>query len=139
MAVKTIYVKFFKTPNGIEYKSLFKNGVAPDLNSALNQLTDTKEIMHDLYYYYDDVEDVEIGSFEPINGKKLIGRIPVKLHLSKDDVYKNSPHAVQYLLKNKADIEKQQEYINRLKNSKEETGNLINRLRSLIGGWKHES
>ena len=127
MSTKTIYIKFFKTDRGIEYKSLFKNGVAKDLDSAFKQLMNTDEIIHDLYYYYDDVENVEFGSFEPLSGRRLIGRIPVKLTLLKEPF--TGVHTVKHLLKNKDDIPKHHEYINRLKNPKKD---LLTRLKELI-------
>lgn len=132
MATRTIYIKFYKTDKGIEYKSLFQNGVAKDLNAAFEQLKNTDEIVHDLYYYYDDVEDAEIGSFEPMNGNRLIGRIPVKLYLTKEPPMGDLSHTVRYLLKNKDEIPKHQEYIKRLKNPRQD---LITRLKNLIGGW----
>lgn len=117
---KKFPVKFYKNidNNKIEYESGFTQGTASSLEDAFKEFS-RKDFIHDLLYYYDDVVDIEFGSFEPSltdkvkNGKQYLGQLKIRLDLS--DNWKDSEQSVAYLSKHKEEIPKHLQYIKRLK------------------------
>lgn len=112
-------IKFYRNKQGnIEFESSFIKGTDTDLNSALNSISNNKELEHDLYYYYDDVGDVRIGKFIPAEtprkskGREYLGQIEVMIDVSKE---LTGPNTLQYIAKNPEAYNQQQEYIKRLK------------------------
>ena len=69
----------------IRKKNSFLNGEAKDLNDAFNQIKN-KELDKELWNYYDDVQDIKIGNFEPtLKDRKTKHGIYIgKLNLSLD-------------------------------------------------------
>lgn len=116
---KKFPIKFYKTKDGIYYENSFIQGKAKDLNDAFNQLKE-KNLDFDLYYYYDDVTDLKVGSYEPALTDKntskgqYIGQLNLELELDDFD----SEHSVKYLSKNPDKIKDHEKFIKKLKDKK---------------------
>ena len=111
-------IKFYKTKNGeVEYESGFTIGKSPNLNSAFKEF-DNETFVRDLLYYYDDVVDIEYGTFEPAlkptkyKGREYLGRLILKLDLNDYD----GPTTVKYLNKNRKEIPS---HLNRIQKMKD--------------------
>ena len=121
---KDFPVKFYKnlTTGMVEYESGFTKGKAKTLNDAFKEFS-RKDFYRDMYYYYDDVVDVQFGNFEPstndkiINGRIFLGKLNLKLDLI-DYRYSDKEHTVKYLSKNRDEITNHINYINNLKYGK---------------------
>ena len=124
-------IKFYKNADAtIYYENKFMNGTAKDLNRAFSDITN-KDLNHELYYYYDDVQEVKIGAFRPAyidkkyKGRLYLGEIELDLFISD---YKGE-HTVKNIQGNPELIEKQKQFINKLKReaSKQNTIDTIKR------------
>lgn len=112
-------IKFYQTDKGIYYENSFIKGTAKDMTDAFNQIK-AKNLDFDLYYFYDDVSDVKIGSYEPAiidketkNGKYL-GQLNIELELDGFE----SEHSVNYLSKNPDKIKDHENFMKKLKDKK---------------------
>ena len=112
-------IKFYQTDKGIYYENSFINGTAKDMTDAFNQLKE-KNLDFDLYYYYDDVSDVKVGSYEPaiINKETKKGKYIGQLNLDLELDGFESEHAVTYLSKNPDKIKDHEKFIKKLKDKK---------------------
>ena len=54
-------IKFYQTEDGVYYENPIMSGKAKDMDDAFNQIRN-KNLDFDLYYFYDDVEEIKIGS-----------------------------------------------------------------------------
>lgn len=121
-------IKFYQTKDGdVEFKSVFLNGSAKDLNTALtNVMNDLTDIQKDLFNY-DDVQDTTFGKFEPndnlkpTKGKQYLGKIDVTADLN--DIFKGT-NTLQHVAKNPQDKEKHDKYVASLNKSAEKKGPL---------------
>jgi hypothetical protein len=140
---KNFPIKFYKNLNSnkIEYESAFTVGQAKNINDAFKEFS-REDFIRDLWYYYDDIVDVEFGSYEPAltdkkrNGRQYLGKLNLKLDLS--DQWKDSEQSVAYLSKHKEKIPAHLNYIKKLKRSekidkiKEKVKNLVNKIYNFL-------
>lgn len=112
-------IKFYKTKNGeVEYESGFTMGKSPNLNSAFKEF-DNDTFVRDLLYYYDDVVDIEYGSFEPAlkptkyKGREYLGRLILKLDLNDYQ----GPTTVKYLNRHRKEIPSHLDRIKKMKDA----------------------
>ena len=108
-------IKFYEKPDGsIYFESKFLNGNAKNINDAFKMFTE-QDWYRNLVYYYDDVTDVEFGTFEPAltnrkyKGMKYLGQINLRLDIEPN--WGTSEHSITHLLKNPQDRDKQLKYI----------------------------
>ena len=108
-------IKFYEKPDGsIYFESKFLNGNAKNINDAFKVFTE-QDWYRNLVYYYDDVTDVEFGTFEPAltnrkyKGMKYLGQINLRLDIEPN--WGTSEHSITHLLKNPQDRDKQLKYI----------------------------
>ena len=58
-------IKFYQNSDGtITYESVYISGKAPNLESAMHQIAKVQDSLIKDLYLYDDVTDVQIGSYE---------------------------------------------------------------------------
>lgn len=148
---KKFPIKFYKTEDGIYYENSFLNGKAKDLNDAFSQIKN-KNLDKELWNYYDDVQDIKIGVFEPSlkdrNTKKGLYLGKLNLDLELNDY--TGEHTVKYLSENPdkiidhekfikkiKDTEKRQKFINDLKSGlKKITGYLTGQVVEMFSPYK---
>lgn len=126
---KEFPVKFYQNlkTGEVEYESGFTKGKAKTLSDAFKEFS-REDFYRDMYYYYDDVVDVQFGNFEPsltnkvIKGRRFLGKLNLKLDLI-DYKYADKEHTVNYLNKNKSEISNHLNYINKLKGNKNKSKN----------------
>lgn len=127
-------IKFYQQEDGVYFENPFLSGKGKDLNDAFEQLK-KKNLDHDLWYYYDDVSDIKVGSFEPaLNDKETknglyLGKLNLELDIN--DAWQDSEHSVAYLSKNPDKIKDHEKFIKKLKNAKKRE-QFLNKLRDGI-------
>ena len=135
-------IKFYQTEDGIYYENPFMNGKAKDMTDAFNQIKD-KNLDHDLYYYYNDVTDIQVGAFEPaLYDKKTkngvyLGKLNLELELNDYE----DEHSVKYLSKNPDKITDHEKFIKKLKDTekrKQFFADLKSGFKKLAGVLQHE-
>lgn len=111
-------IKFYQQEDGIYYENPFMNGKAKDMTDAFNQIKN-KNLDHDLFYYYDDVQEIDIGAFEPALRDKQTknGLYLGKLNLDLDISDYEGEHTVKYLSKNPDKINDHEKFIQKMKNA----------------------
>lgn len=117
---KNCSIHFYKNDDGsVEYTCPFANGKGKSLEDALNKFGE-RDWQFDLFLYYNDVQDIKFGSFEPAlkdkkkNGKLYLGKINLKLDLN--DYY--DEHTIKYLIDHPEAIKKHDKYIDDFKKAK---------------------
>ena len=123
-------IKFYKTENGVYYENPFMRGEAKDLNDAFSQIKN-KELDKDLFYYYDDVQDIQIGAFEPAlkDRKTRKGIYLGKLNLDLEITDFNGEHTIKYISNNDDRIEDHEKFIKKLKD-KDKRDKFLNDLKA---------
>lgn len=119
---KNFPIKFYKNlkTGNVEYESGFSKGEAKTLNDAFKEFS-REDFARDLYYYYDDIVDVEFGVFEPSlndkirNGRQYLGKLNLRLDIS--DYWKvgEPERRADYLNKHRDQIPKQMDFIKKMK------------------------
>ena len=132
---KQFPIKFYENPDGtVYYENAFLEGTGKTLIDAMNKISN-KNLDWDIPYYFDDVMDIQIGSFIPayndrkVKGRKYLGKIELKLDLN--PTWKDSEHSVTYLSKHREELSKHYKYVNDLKRQKAKE-DFINNLKSKL-------
>ena len=112
-------IKFYANPDGtIHYENAFLDGKAKNMTDAFNHFK-KQDLDWDLPFYYDDVQGVRVGSYEPSlvdkksKGRKYIGKLNLDLDIDKR--WEDTEHSVTYLSKNRNKIPAQDKWIKKLK------------------------
>ena len=113
---KSYAIKIYQCSDKYEYENSFMHGEADTLKNLFAKLTN-RNLEWDLIYYYDDINDVKLGAFEPaLRDRKSKGRLYLgKINLSLDLNTMNTEHSVKYLSKNKNRQVAQEKFIQKLK------------------------
>ena len=112
-------ISFYQDGNQIYYESSFTKGTANTLNDALNKFIGN-DFIEDLFYYYDDVIDVKVGTYIPSlkdkkkNGKILLGRLDIELDIR--DI--GTKQSITYLNKHKDELDAHLDWIEQQKKEK---------------------
>lgn len=112
-------IKFYENPDGsIHYENAFIDGDAKNINDAFNHFK-KQDLTWDLPYYYEDVIDVNIGSYEPslidkkYKGRKYLGKLNLELEINTD--WGKGEHSVTYLSKHRDEIPNHEKWMEKLK------------------------
>ena len=142
-------IKFYENPDGtIHYENPFLEGEAKTLKDAFLHFS-KQDLVWDLPYYYDDITDVEIGSYEPAltdvkrKGRKYLGKINLRLDI--DPKWGSGEHSVTYLSRNRDKIADHEKWMKKLKAEearekffKKLKDGLQNVYRKLAGIWNKD-
>ena len=112
-------IMFYENPDGtIHYENAFLDGNAKNMTDAFNHFK-KQDLDWDLPFYYDDVQEVRIGSYEPAlrdkkrKGRKYIGKLNLDLDI--DTKWGEGEHSVTYLSKNRDQIPSHEKWMKKLK------------------------
>jgi hypothetical protein len=132
-------IKFYQTEDGVYYENPIMSGNAKDMDDAFNQIKN-KNLDFDLYYFYDDVEEIKIGSFEPaLQDKKTskglyLGQLNLELDINPNI---QTEHTVQYISNNPERIKEQDKFIKKMKDARKrkEFFNQLKQGMKKVAGW----
>lgn len=138
-------IKFYRKPDGtIHYENRFLSGDAKTMEQAF-KIFSGNDWYKDLLFYYDDVIDVEFGSFTPAyrdkkyKGMLYLGQIDLKINVDKS--WGTTEHSITYLIDHPEAQENQRKFIAKLKREAELDkfkDKIKNGFKKIAGLFKHE-